>query len=88
MIRVIRVICQGSYHAVSDLAHDVRFDLPDVTVFDLHMTELTGLAVRPHVNEVRVEICRTRLFCSRGVDRTAVDTVAVVVTCCRDNTSQ
>jgi len=23
------------YCAVSDLAHDVRFDLPDVTVFDL-----------------------------------------------------
>jgi len=31
----IRVICQGSYRAVSDLAHDVRFDLPDVTVLDL-----------------------------------------------------
>ena len=47
------------YCAVSDLAHDVRFDLPDVTVFDLHMTELTGLAVRPHIDEVRGEIHRT-----------------------------
>ena len=59
VIRVMCVICQGSYRAVSDLAHDVRFDLPDVTVFDLHMTELTGLAVRPHIDEVRGEIHRT-----------------------------